>query len=341
MLSEKDASMEPGARASLLLSYPVAADEPAGAQHFVEVTGTSSVNSTVWSTAGAVVVVNQLHRMQASLVPDRLEIPPGEQKSSSLSVDNQGNGPEAVSVRLENVTAGWSCGIEDSVLAVDAGAGRRDRLSIGIPGWAPAGITELAVNVSYGKGGSQLLSLTVEVPRIFAINCSIIPAGRSVGAGKQASFELRIDNLGNSPEKIMLAGSGARAGWIHPAEDNLLVNLSAGREMELRVRPGPEAMPGKYILWMVATGEGNDTCNVSFNLTIQEAATGTSDIPCLLGAVIFLAVSAAAYLVRRKLARDARRSCDDVPDRTPPGGKGTQLIKQHAPAGKGPPSQGT
>jgi uncharacterized membrane protein len=267
----------------------------------------------VWSSAGAVVVVNQVHRMRASLSTDMLVIAPCEHNSSSLSIGNEGNGPEAVSIRLDNAPAGWSWEIGDAILALQAGARREERLCISIPGGTPAGIRELAVNISYGTKSFLLLPLTVEVPRIFGLNCSITPAGRSVGAGKQASFDLRIDNLGNSPEKIMLAGSGPRASWIHPAEDTLLVNLSGGREMELRVRPGPEAMPGKYLLVLLVTGEGNDSCNVSFNLTVREAATATSDLPCLLGAALLLAASTVAYVVRRRLPRAAGATVDPEP----------------------------
>jgi uncharacterized membrane protein len=311
-LSQEEASVEPGAQASLRLRYPVAVDEPAGAQHFVEVTGTSSVNSTVWSMAGAVVVVNQLHRMRAALSHDRLVIPPGGQGNCSISIGNEGNGPEAVSVRPENAPAGWRWEIGDGALAIEAGATRQQGLGISIPAGTPAGIRELSVNISYGTRSFQLLSLAVEVPRLFGFSCSVQPAGRTVLAGKEASFDLRIDNLGNSPETIMLTGAGRCAAWVHPALSPVLVNRSAGREMELRVRPGPDAMPGRYLLMMVATGEGNDTCNVSFNLTIKEAATGTSDIPCLLGAVLLLAASSAAYLVRRKLSRAA--GATDDPD---------------------------
>jgi uncharacterized membrane protein len=314
-LSRKEVTVPPGGAAPLKLSYPVAADEPAGAQHFVEVAGRSSLNSSVWSSAGAVVVVNQLHRMQASLTPDSLMIPPGEEKNISLAVQNDGNGPEAVSAIMDRTPAGWSCRIESAVMALEAGGGREGRVSIGIPARTPAGIFGLILNLSYGTGNILLLPLTVEVPRIFGFTCSVMPASRTVGAGKEALFTLRLENLGNSPETITLTPAGARAAWIHPAENATLVNYSGGRETGLRVRPGPEAMPGKYRLVLLAAGEGNDTCDISLNLTVKEAATGTSDLPCLLGAMLVLAASTAAYLVRRKLSR-ASGATDDP--KTPP-----------------------
>jgi uncharacterized membrane protein len=307
-LSRTEASVEPGAEASLVLRYPVAENEEAGVLHFVEVTGTSSVNSTVWSTAGAVVVVNQIHNMPAALAPDRLVIAPGERGSGVLSIANDGNGPEAVSVRIENAPAGWSCIIEYPVLAMDARTAHVQNLSIGIPVGTRAGKNGLAVNISYGNGGFIVVPLTVEVPRMFGFNCSVEPAGRSVLAGRQAIFTLRIENMGNSPENITLSGAGQKASWVHPGEVFVLLNHSGGREVQILVRPGPEAMPGNYVLELRASGEGNDSDNVSFGLTVKDAPTGTGDLPCLLGAALLLVASVAVYIARRRLGLDSEAS---------------------------------
>ena len=313
MLSQTEASVEPGAEASLVLRFPVAENEEAGALHFVAVTGTSSVNSTVWSTAGAVVVVNQLHKMRAALAPDRLVIAPGERGLGALSIANDGNGPEAVSVRIENAPAGWSFMFEDSVLAMDARTSHEQNLGIGIPVGTRAGSNGLAVNISYGNGGFIVVPFTVEVPRMFGFNCSVEPAGRSVLAGRQASYTIKIENLGNSPENITLSGAGQKASWVHPGEIFVLLNHSGGREVQLLVRPGPETMPGNYVLVLRASGEGNDSSEVSFGLTVKDAPTGTGDIPCLLGAALFLVASVAVYLARRRLGLDPEAS--DGPQR--------------------------
>ena len=306
-LSGGEAALEPGAETSIRLTYQVAADEPAGAQHFLEVTGKSSVNSTVWSAAGAVVEVNQVHRVRAALLPERLVIRPGGRGECELSVGNDGNGPEAVSVRLERIPAGWDR-VPDAALALEPRALRQQWIAIDVPAGTPAGIYGLAVNISWGAGSQMLLPLSVEVPRVFGFSCSVQPEGRSVPAGKEAAYTVVIDNLGNSPENISLSGTGARAGWVLPAERTVTVNRSGGREVRLGVRPGPGAVGGRYIMTLLAEGEGNDSCNVSFNLTVKEAATGTGEFPCLTAAVVLLGVSAVAWLARRRRGRVAGAS---------------------------------
>jgi len=300
-LSGKEATVLPGVPAILTLSFPVPAGDMAHAQHFLEVTGISSINSSIWASAGAVVVVNQLHLVRAELSPDRLSIPPGEEGNSTLVVHNGGNGPEVVAARLERTPAGWMSEIKDAVMNIVAGGRLERHLIVGLLARTPAGSYDLSLNLSYSTGQWQLLPLMVEVPRVFDFTSSIRPATRSVVAGKHALFTLVLDNLGNSPELVRLSPAGARASWITMALNSTVVNYSGESQIEMRVRPGPEAMPGKYRLSILASGEGNETREVYFNLTVRETETSGSDMPCILGALMIAAASAAAYLARRKL----------------------------------------
>jgi len=316
-LSRDEVTLEPGASMSVRLVYQVDAGEPAGAQHLVEVTGTSSANSSVWSSAGAVVVVNHVRRVVAALSPDALAVAPGGRGECVLSVDNGGNGPESVSVRIERVLAGWGR-TPDSVLAIGAGGSGRRNLSIEVPAGTAAGANVLQVNVSWGAGLFSLLPLTVDVPRVLGFDCSVQPPGRAVLPGREANFTILLDNTGNSPENISLSGTGRLAGWVLPAERTVTVNRSGTREVRLGVRPGPGAVPGRYTIGFAAVGEGNDSRNVLLNLTVKEAATGSGEFPCLAAAAVLMGVAAVAWLARRRLARTAGASAvDDAPSRVP------------------------
>ena len=78
-------------------------------------------------------------------------------------------------------------------------------------------------------------------------------AARSVAAGRQAIYTIILDNLGNSPELVRLSPAGARASWISPAQNSTIVNYSGSSQIEIRVRPGPEVMPGNYRLSLLAS----------------------------------------------------------------------------------------
>ena len=314
-LSVKQVTVLPGVPAKLTLSFPVFADELAQAQHFLEVTGTSSVNSSIWASAGAVVVVNQVHLIRAELSPDRLSVPPGGKGNSTLIVQNMGNGPEVVAARLERIPVGWMSEIEDAVFNIVPGDRLEGHIVVGTPARTRAGSYDLWLNLTYATGQWHVLPLTVDVPRVFHFTTSVSPTARSVAAGRQAIYTIILDNLGNSPELVRLSPAGARASWISPAQNSTIVNYSGSSQIEIRVRPGPEVMPGNYRLSLLASGEGNETREVQFNLTVREAQTSRSDVPCILGALLIAAASAAVYLARRKL-----RLAQD--DRPPPKGGG-------------------
>jgi len=189
------------------------------------------------------------------------------------------------------------------------------RVGIGVPAGTPAGMYNLSVNLSDGAGQGLLLGLNVEVLRVLDFTASVQPAVRPAAAGRLARFTLLLDNLGNSAEEIRLSPGGNRPSWISPAEGMTLLNRSGGREVELRVRSSPDAMPGKYRLSIIAVGEANETREVVFYLNVKEASTSTGDLPCILGALLIAAASAAAYLVRRRMRR-AQEELDELESAT-------------------------
>lgn len=309
-LSLNEVDVAPGEGTVLALQYAVGTYEQAWAEHYIEVTGTSAINSSIQAKAVAVVVVNQVHKVRGELNPDGLELLPGADGKSSLTVRNEGNGPEVVTALFEQGPPGWRLELQYQYINIEAQGERQRQAIIGVPAGTVAGDYNLSLNLSDGAGNWLLLPLKVEVLRILNFTASVQPSVRSAPAGRMASFTLLLENRGNSPEKVRLSPAGGRASWVAPAEPIAMVNYSGGMEIELRVRSAPDAMPGKYRLSVLAVGEDNQTREVVFFLNVKEGSTSTGDMPCILGALLIAAASAAAYLVRRRM-KNAQGDTED------------------------------
>ena len=307
-LSAKEASAAMGGFRKLELKVPVAPNERAWTSILVGVDGRSAQDAQISRHAIATVVVNQVFRIRGELLPASVSLRPGETNTTDLSVWNEGNGPDVASCSIEGAPPGWTVEAGSRLLNLEYLGFGKTALHVKVPKGALAGSYGLTVSLSDGAGRAQSLHLTVEVLRSLNFTASIAPDTASALPGKRVDFTLRLDNFGNSAERLSVSPVGKRAGWITPAEPSALLNHSSGREIIIHVRSDLETHPGKYQLNMTVTGEDGQKREVSFFLKVREGPTTQNDLPCWIGLAIVLGAVAAALFVRQRMQKTEKEA---------------------------------
>ncbi|MGQ9582524.1 MAG: hypothetical protein ACUVV6_03310 [Thermoplasmatota archaeon] len=301
-LSREELSLSVGESVEAALSVAVPPGAAAWERIFVNVTAASLINSSAADRALAVVVVNQTHSVEPVLDPPRLSLLPGEEGRSSLTVLNEGNGPELVFLSLEGAPPGWVGGADEPLLTIERGGRELSGVAIRPATEALAGNFTLQLNLSYGSGHHLLLPLEVEVLRVHNFTLRVSPEVLGCAPGRTALFSLSVANLGNAPELILLTPLGTHASWARVEETRVSVAPSSERVLTVCVRPGPDAHPGRYSMRVSGRGEDNTTKEVGFTLVVREGATTVGDLPCLVAILIAIVSSAAAgiYIIKKR-----------------------------------------
>ncbi len=295
-LSIEEMSLEIGGSAEAFLGVPVPEGAGAWERFVVNVTALSLLNSSATDRSLVVVIVNQTHSIRAALNPPGLSLLPGEEGRSELTVWNDGNGPELVSLALEGAPPGWGWGADEAVLAIErdgrglSGVWVRPALD------ALAGSFTLHLNLSYGPGQSHLLPLRLEVRRVHNFTLRVSPERISCSPGKTASLSLFVNNWGNAQELVLLAPLGKRASWVGVEESRVSVAPSSERELRIYVRPGPDAPAGRYLMRVSGCGEDNTTREAEFTLVVMESGTTVGELPCSVAVAVAVIAMAAIWL---------------------------------------------
>jgi uncharacterized membrane protein len=308
------------------LSVPVSPNARAWDTLLVSVEGVSALDPHISRNAIATVVVNQLYKVRAGLLPAEVRLLPGTAGTADLRLWNEGNGPDVASCSVEGAPPGWNASVESRLVRLEYLGYGHTVVSVAAPANAPAGTFNLTVTLADGAGRAQSLVLAVQVLRVHNFTAAVMPELASAFPGKRADFTLVLDNLGNSAELLAVAPAGKRARWVVPDERAALVNRSSGMELVLQVRSDLDTPPGKYLLNVTITGEDGQARQVSFYLRVKEGTTSQNDLPCWIGLAVVLAAVGAAFLVRQRMlkaqkeaeleeqlaGKDGERTNDDV-----------------------------
>jgi uncharacterized membrane protein len=307
--SDQELPLAIGESATVAFDVPVGPDEEAWTRHVINVSGVSAMNDSARGSTAATLVVNQVHRIGCELTPSELMLGPGEEGIPVLSVWNEGNGPEVASVSLEEMPGGWHGGPENTSLNMERLRMAMTPVPIRVPAGTPVGSHALILNVTDGIGQFHLLNLTVRVLQVHNFTLSVFPPSVKTTPGKPVSLLLYVRNFGNGIEDVELGALGKQASWLRFSERFPSANRSSERQVELTVRPGPDATPGKYVMTVTGTGAENVTQQVSFTVIVQERATTRDDMPCFIGLLLIIVAAVAAYAASRK-AKQAEKDAE-------------------------------
>ena len=159
------------------------------------------------------VVVGQSYGASISLATSLLDrIDPGSNKSTVVTVANQGNGQDNLRISSSSAPSGWAIQLEQSTVLVGSRHGNQDSVSVDLTVRVPRGAlateaVEITLSVLPSSGGatydSVVLRVTVGEIHDFEV---MAPATEQTGRSlTDVSFPIEISNMGNVRDRMALS----------------------------------------------------------------------------------------------------------------------------------------
>lgn len=159
------------------------------------------------------VVVGQSYGAGIALTSSLLSnIEPGQNRSTSITVTNLGNGPDNLRVASSSAPSGWAVQLEQATVSVGSRHGNDDSVSMSVTVRVPSGALateeiELVLSVLPASGGTAYDTATLRVTVAAVHNMDItVPSTDQTGrSGTDVRFPIDIVNEGNVRDSIRLS----------------------------------------------------------------------------------------------------------------------------------------
>jgi len=228
----------------------------AGAETVITILGKDG--STVKCQTDLRVVVGQSYGASISLATSLLSnIDPGSNKSTSITVTNQGNGPDNLRIASSSAPTGWAVQLEQSTVSVGSRHGNEKSTSIDVTVRVPENALateqiELVFSVLPSSGGTayDTVTLTVSVAAVHGMDVNVPATDQTGRSGTQVSFPIEIINDGNVRDTISLSVVSQTA---NPAWGTSFENEDGMPFSEIEVEP-----QGTTTVYLVVSVDGEE-----------------------------------------------------------------------------------
>ena len=193
----------------------------AGSESVVKILGKES--NSVKCEVELRIIAGQSYGASISIATTTLpNIEPGSNGTTSLTVTNQGNGPDNLRVSSSSAPNGWVIQLEETTVSVGSKHGNDDAVSVGLTVRVPQDALateeiELTFNVLPSSGGAAYDSviLKVTVAAVHGMEIEIPATDQTGRSGTEVRFPITIVNDGNVRDTIGLAvvSQTSSPGW--------------------------------------------------------------------------------------------------------------------------------
>jgi uncharacterized membrane protein len=215
-LSSATLAIAGGASQNVTVTISIASSPlPAAGLYYFDVTVTSSGNVSRTSTVTLALTVDQVFAISTSVTPAYQAGNPGSPISFTLSVANDGNGQDTVTLQRSGANQTW-LSFPTGSGSIARGAAMDFTVQVTAPSWSAPGDTVLGVRaVSGGEANvSDGVSFTVSLNALYLVALS--PATQEVvNAHRNSAYAVSVTlrNSGNQPDTYTLSLTGADANW--------------------------------------------------------------------------------------------------------------------------------
>lgn len=193
--------------------FTVSPDDSVTAGTETVITIAGKEGSTVKCQTNLRVIVGQSYGASISVATSLLSnIEPGSNKSTSITVTNQGNGPDNLRIASSSAPTGWAVQLEQSTVSVGSRHGNDKSTSIDITVRVPENALateqiELTFSVLPSSGGTAYDSttLSVSVAAVHAMDVNVPATDQTGRSGTEVRFPINIVNDGNVRDTISLS----------------------------------------------------------------------------------------------------------------------------------------
>jgi len=202
------------------------------------------------------------HALSARADRTQFKALPGTQATVNISVSNEGNSDETVSLSASS-NLSWDMSMVPEMRAVSRGKNASFSLTVTVPGDAPAfQVCGISVAAAGDGGGRAAAFLNITVQKQHRLNISMVPPGAS-RPDSTVTVNITVTNAGNGMENLSLGASTVNE-WDLPSLAlpfplYLLAQESANFSVAVAIPPDAPAGPTGRLIFKAMTNDENDT----------------------------------------------------------------------------------
>ncbi len=256
-------------RVALALTPP-----PAAGVYYYTVTAKSSGNVTRQDQVVLALTVNQTYSLSATMSPLAKTSDPGAVASFTVSVVNNGNGADTVTLERAGLNQSWvSFPVGSGTVA--AGARMNFTVEALAPSWADPGSTLLSVKtVSGGDANvSSTTTFTLSLNAYRAFQVSAAP-GNVANAHRNNSYsvDVTLRNSGNLADTYQLYLDGIDASWTSLPFNTVVLQPNVNSTFTLTVAVPGLPINGVHVFYINVSSVGNSSMwsNGTFTVTVND-----------------------------------------------------------------------
>ena len=276
----------------------------AGEEQSVFIQGKDS--GQVKCNAELIVTVGQSYGAMITMVSSQLNnIEPGTSATTSVTVENTGNGVDTFRITPSSLPSGWSVELEDSTVTLDSKhtPNRKETIDVTVTLPEDALATEvvnidLAVAPNAGGEPYDDVTLSVSVAEVHGFEADSTALSQTGKAGNEVKFPFNIENTGNVEDRFRLSviQQTASPAWSYFFEDE-----AGNRFTEISV----DARQTKSLFFIATVTDSDEYSTFTMRITNKDDSNSIDDdgdgIPDNQRELRFT-----AYLTTRDYAMDVR-----------------------------------
>ncbi|MAD55687.1 MAG: hypothetical protein CL972_03580, partial [Euryarchaeota archaeon] len=195
----------------------------AGSETVVQIVGKDGNNGPIKCQADLRIIVGQSRGASISVANSILSnIEPGSNKSTTLTITNQGNGQDNLRVASSIAPTGWAVQLDASSVSVGSRHGNEKSANVGVTVRVPVNAlateeVELTFSVLPSSGGTayDTVTLRVTVAAIHGLEIETPATDQTGRSGTEVRFPINLVNEGNVRDTIGLSvvSQTASPGW--------------------------------------------------------------------------------------------------------------------------------
>ena len=199
----------------------------AGEEQTVYIQGKDGTN--LKCNAELTIIVGQSYGATISMISSQLNnIEPGTSATTSVTVENTGNGVDSFRITPSSVPSGWTVQLEESLVTLDSKhtPNRKDTIDVTVTLPDDALATEVVnidLSIAPNSGGQPYddVTLSVSVAAVHGFEADSTALTQTGKNGNEVKFPFNIENTGNVEDSFRLSviQQTASPGWAYFFED--------------------------------------------------------------------------------------------------------------------------
>ena len=229
-------------------------------------------------TSELVIVVGQSYGATITMISSQLtNVEPGTSATTSVTVENTGNGLDTFRLTSSSVPTGWSVELDESLVTLDSKhePARKETIDVTVTLPDDALATEIVridISVTASSGGEAYddVTLSVSVAEVHGFEADSTALTQTGKNGNEVKFPFEIENTGNVEDSFRLSVIQQTAS---PAWSYFFVDEAGNRFTEISV----DARETKNLYFVATISDSDEYSTFTLRITNKDDSNGIDD----------------------------------------------------------------